>query len=142
MLNRSKSIPIFGKSKKTKFENKMAVKLMNEYAENYKYLEKQYKHVKQELSDTKTNLQISKEIIDTFMTKCSDSKLKVSGIIKSLNKKINWYNDINNKLVQDNTTLNSLLNKHSLNNSKLINELDFLKTKYFILEQTIKARII
>ena len=140
MLNRSKSIPIFGKSKKSKFENKMAVKLMNEYAENYKYLEKQYKHVKQELSDTKTNLQISKEIIDTFMTKCSDSKLKVSGIIKSLNKKINWYNDINTKLVQDNTTLNSLLNKHSLNNSKLMNELDFLKTKYFILEQTIKKK--
>ena len=44
MLNKkkSKSIPIFGRSKKSNFENKMAVKLMNEYAENYKYLEKQY----------------------------------------------------------------------------------------------------
>ena len=50
-----------------------------------KYLEKQYKQLKQELSDTKTNLQISKEIIDVFMTKCSDPKLKISEIIKSLN---------------------------------------------------------
>ena len=142
MLNKkkSKSIPIFGRSKKSNFENKMAVKLMNEYAENYKYLEKQYKQLKQELSDTKTNLQISKEIIDTFMTKCSDPKLKFSDIIKSLNKKINWYHDINTKLVEDNTTLNSLLNKHNLNSSKLTSELDFLKTKYFILEQSIKKK--
>ena len=81
MIKKSKSIPIFRKNKKNDFQNKMAVKLMNEYAENYKYLEKQYKQLKQELSDTKTNLQISKEIIDVFMTKCSDPKLKVSEII-------------------------------------------------------------
>ena len=139
-VKRSKSIPIFGKSKKNDFQNKMAIKLMNEYAQNYKYLEKQYKQLKQELSDTKTNLQISKEIIDVFMTKCSDPKLKLSEIIKSLNKKINWYQDINTKLIEDNTTLNNLVNKHNLNSSKIANELDFLKTKYFILEQSIKKK--
>ena len=140
MIKRSKSIPIFNKNKKKDFQNKMAVKLMNEYAENYKYLEKQYKQLKQELSDTKTNLQISKEIIDVFMTKCSDPKLKISEIIKSLNKKVNWYHDINTKLVEDNTTLNNLVNKHNLNLSKITSELDFLKTKYFILEQSIKKK--
>ena len=140
MIKKSKSIPIFRKNKKNDFQNKMAVKLMNEYAENYKYLEKQYKQLKQELSDTKTNLQISKEIIDVFMTKCSDPKLKVSEIIKSLNKKVNWYHDINTKLVEDNTTLNNLVNKHNLNLSKITSELDFLKTKYFILEQSIKKK--
>jgi hypothetical protein len=139
-IKRSKSIPIFGKSKKNEFKNKMAIKVMNEYAENYKYLEKQYKQLKQELSDTKTNLQISKEIIDVFMTKCSDPKLKVSELIKSLNKKINWYHDINTKLVEDNTTLNSLVNNHSLTLSKLSEELDFIKTKYFILEQANKKK--
>ena len=139
-VKRSKSIPIFGKSKKNDFQNKMAVKLMNEYAQNYKYLEKQYKQLKQELSDTKTNLQISKEIIDVFMTKCSDPKLKLSEIIKLLNKKINWYQEINTKLIEDNTTLNNLVNKHNLNSSKIANELDFLKTKYFILEQSIKKK--
>jgi hypothetical protein len=140
MIKRSKSIPIFNKNKKKDFQNKMAVKLMNEYAENYKYLEKQYKQLKQELSDTKTNLQISKEIIDVFMTKCSDPKLKISEIIKSLNKKVNWYHDINTKLVEDNTTLNNLVNKHNLNLSKITSELDYLKTKYFILEQSIKKK--
>ena len=139
-IKRSKSIPIFGKTKKNEFQNKMALKLMNEYAENYKYLEKQYKQLKQELYDTKTNLQISKEIIDVFMTKCSDPKLKISEIIKSLNKKINWYHDINTKLVEDNTTLNNLVNKHNLNVSKISNELDFIKTKYFILEQSNKKK--
>ena len=139
-IKRSKSIPIFGRNKKNDFKNKMAIKVMNEYAENYKYLEKQYKQLKQELSDTKTNLQISKEIIDVFMTKCSDPKLKVSELIKSLNKKINWYHDINTKLVEDNTTLNSLVNNHSLTLSKLSEELDFIKTKYFILEQANKKK--
>ena len=139
-VKRSKSIPIFGKSKKNDFQNKMAIKLMNEYAQNYKYLEKQYKQLKQELSDTKTNLQISKEIIDVFMTKCSDPKLKLSEIIKLLNKKINWYQEINTKLIEDNTTLNNLVNKHNLNSSKIANELDYLKTKYFILEQSIKKK--
>ena len=139
-IKRSKSIPIFGKNKKNDFQNKMTVKLMNEYAENYKYLEKQYKQLKQELSDTKTNLQISKEIIDVFMTKCSDPKLKFSEIIKSLNKKINWYHEINTKLVEDNTTLNNLVNNYNLNISKLSDELDFIKTKYFILEQANKKK--
>ena len=139
-IKRSKSIPIFSKSKKSEFQNKMAVKLMNEYAENYKYLEKQFKQLKQELYDTKTNLQISKEIIDVFMTKCSDPKLKISEVIKSLNKKINWYHDINTKLLEDNTTLNNLVNKNNLNVSKISNELDFIKTKYFILEQSIKKK--
>ena len=140
MLKRAKSIPIFDKSKKNDFKNKMAVKLMNEYAQNYKYLEKQCNQLKQELSDTKTNLQISKEIIDVFMTKCSDPKLKFSEIIKSLNKKINWYREINTKLVDDNTTLNNLVNKYNLNTAKITNELDYLKTKYFILEQTLKKK--
>ena len=139
-IKRSKSIPIFGKNKKNDFQNKMTVKLMNEYAENYKYLEKQYNQLKQELSDTKTNLQISKEIIDVFMTKCSDPKLKFSEIIKSLNKKINWYHEINTKLVEDNTTLNNLVNNYNLNISKLSDELDFIKTKYFILEQANKKK--
>ena len=139
-IKRSKSIPIFGKNKNNDFKNQMAIKVMNEYAENYKYLEKQYKQLKQELSDTKTNLQISKEIIDVFMTKCSDPKLKLSEIIKSLNKKINWYHDINTKLVEDNTTLNNLVNKHTLTSSKLSEELDFIKTKYFILEQSNKKK--
>ena len=112
-IKRSKSIPIFNRSKKNDFKNKMTLKIINEYAENYKYLEKQYNQLKQELSDTKTNLKISKEIIDVFMTKCSDPKLKISEIIKSLNKKINWYQDINTKLVEDNTTLNSLVNKYN-----------------------------
>jgi len=141
-IKRSKSIPIFGKNKNNDFKNQMAIKVMNEYAENYKYLEKQYKQLKQELSDTKTNLQISKEIIDVFMTKCSDPKLKLSEIIKSLNKKINWYHDINTKLVEDNTTLNNLVNKHTLTSSKLSEELDFIKTKYFILEQSNKKKIV
>ena len=43
MLNRSKSIPIFGKSKTTKFESKMALKLMNELSPN-KTLNKQQKN--------------------------------------------------------------------------------------------------
>ena len=135
---RPKSLSIFGKSNQKKFKNKINSKILNEYIENYNILEKQIKQIKQELADSKTNLKISKEIIDTFMTKCSDPNFKFSEVIKSLNKKVNFYQEVNSKLLEDNTTLNNLLNKYKLTSSRINNDLELLKTKNFILEQNNK----
>ena len=135
---RHKSLSIFSKNNQKKFKNKINSKILNEYIENYNILEKQIKQVKQELADSKTNLKISKEIIDTFMTKCSDPNFKFSEVIKSLNKKVNFYQEVNSKLLEDNTTLNNLLNKYKLTSSRINNDLELLKTKNFILEQNNK----
>ena len=137
---RPKSFSIFGKSNPKKIKNKINSHLLNEYIQNYNILEKQYNQLKQELSDAKTNLKISKEIIDTFMTKYSDPNSKFSEVIKSLNKKINFYQEINSKLLEDNTTLNNLLNKYKLTSSRKNNDLETLKAKIFILEQSNKKK--
>ena len=137
---RPKSLSIFSKSNPKKIKNKINSHLLNEYIQNYNILEKQYNQLKQELSDAKTNLKISKEIIDTFMTKYSDPNSKFSEVIKSLNKKINFYQEINSKLLEDNTTLNNILYKYKLSSSRINNDFELLQTKNFILEQSIKKK--
>ena len=131
---------IFSNKKQKNFQNKINSKILEEYIQNYKILEKQLKQIKQELADSKTNLKISKEIIDQFMTKCSDPNFKFSEVIKSLNKKVNFYQEINSKLIEDNTTLNNLLNKYKLTSSRKNNDLETLKAKNFILEQSNKKK--
>jgi len=138
--NRPKSFTIFGKSNQSKLKNKINSHLLNEYIQNYNILEKQYNQLKQELSDSKTNLKISKEIIDTFMSKYSDPNSKLSLIIKSLNKKITLYHEINTKLLEDNTTLNNILSKYKLSSTRINNDLELMQTKNFILEQNIKKK--
>ena len=142
MLNkkRPKSLSIFGKKNQKNFKNKINSKILEDYIQNYNILERQLKQINQELADTKTNLKISKEIIDTFMTKCSDPNFKFSEVIKSLNKKINFFQKINSKLLEDNTTLNNLLNKYKLATSRINNDLEILSTKNFILEQSNKKK--
>ena len=137
---RPKSLSIFGKKTQKNFKNKINSKILEEYIQNYNILEKQLKQIKQELADSKTNLKISKEIIDTFMTKCSDPNFKFSEVIKSLNKKVNFYQEINSKLLEDNTTLNNLLNKYKLAYSRINNDIEILKTKNFALEQSNKKK--
>ena len=142
MLNkkRPKSLSIFSKKNQKNFKNKINSKILEEYIQDYNILEKKLKQTNQELADTKTNLKISKEIIDTFMTKCSDPNFKFSEVIKSLNKKLNFYQKINSKLLEDNTTLNNLLNKYKLATSRINNDLEILSTKNFILEQSNKKK--
>ena len=142
MINkkRPKSLSIFSNKNRKNFQNIINSKILEEYIQNYKILEKQLKQIKQELADSKTNLKISKEIIDQFMTKCSDPNFKFSEVIKSLNKKVNFYQEINSKLLEDNTTLNNLLNKYKLTSTRKNNDLETLKTKNFILEQSNKKK--
>ena len=113
---------------------------MNNYVDNFKYIEKENKVLRQRVSDTKTNLQISKEIINTFVTKYSDPKIKYNNIIQSLNKQINCFQEINRKLYEDNETLNNKINKMNLTYSTISEELDDLKTKIFILQQDINKK--
>ena len=122
------------------FRNKIAIKIMNNYVDNFKYIEKENKVLRQRVSDTKTNLQISKEIINTFVTKYSDPKIKYNNIIQSLNKQINCFQEINRKLYEDNETLNNKINKMNLTYSTISEELDDLKTKIFILQQDINKK--
>ena len=60
-----------GKSNRTlkdkNIETVTVLKLLNSYADSYKILDKENKSLKQYISDLKTNLKVSKQIIDTFI---------------------------------------------------------------------------
>ena len=51
---------------KKKFERNFANKIINQYADNYKLLEKENLNLKNEIMDIKSNLNINKEIIESF----------------------------------------------------------------------------
>ena len=61
------------KTEKQKSVETMAVlKLLNSYAESYKLVDNENKSLKEYISDLKINLKVSKQIIDTFISKNSD----------------------------------------------------------------------
>ena len=53
MINkkRPKSLSIFSNKSQKNFQNKINSKILEEYIQNYKILEKQLKQIKQELAD-------------------------------------------------------------------------------------------
>ena len=89
-------------------EKKIALKLINKYADSYSVLEEENKQLKAEIKDMKVNLKINKEIIQGFFqmgTNEEKSKfynLKIKEEITNLNSKIEKVNrdkeDIKNKV--------------------------------------------
>lgn len=89
-------------------EKKIALKLINKYADSYSVLEEENKQLKAEIKDMKVNLKINKEIIQGFFqmgTNEEKSKfynLKLKEEITNLNSKIEKLNrekeDIKNKV--------------------------------------------
>ena len=64
----SQKIKLFRISKDKNLETTTALKLLNTYAESYKVLEKEKNSLEQYIKDLKTNLKISKDIINTFLS--------------------------------------------------------------------------
>ena len=51
---------------KRKLDKNLAIKLINQYADNYKRVEEENKCLQKEISDLKSNLNVNKEIIESF----------------------------------------------------------------------------
>ena len=128
-----------GKSNRTlkdkNIETVTVLKLLNSYADSYKILDKENKSLKQYISDLKTNLKVSKQIIDTFISKNSETKYKT--IILNLQNENKTNSKINEELTKKNFSLEKELNKLNQVITKLNEEIEDLKTKKFVLEQTL-----
>ena len=111
------------------------LKLLNSYAESYKILENENKSLKQYISDLKTNLKVSKQIIDTFISKNSENKYQE--IILNLQKDNKNSSEINEELTKKNLQLQKEFSKFKEIISNLREEIEDLKTKKFILEESL-----
>ena len=111
------------------------LKLLNSYAESYKILENENKSLKQYISDLKTNLKVSKQIIDTFISKNSENKYQE--IILNLQKDNKTSSEINEELTNKNLQLQKEFSKFKEIISNLREEIEELKTKRFMLEESL-----
>ena len=111
------------------------LKLLNSYAESYKILENENKSLKQYISDLKTNLKVSKQIIDTFISKNSENKYQE--IILNLQKDNKNSSEINEELTKKNLQLQKEFSKFKETISNLREEIEELKTKRFMLEESL-----
>ena len=111
------------------------LKLLNSYAESYKILENENKSLKQYISDLKTNLKVSKQIIDTFISKNSENKYQE--IILNLQKDNKNSSEINEELTKKNLQLQKEFSKFKEIISNLREEIEELKTKRFMLEESL-----
>ena len=104
-------------------ETTTVLKLLNSYAESYKLLENENKSLKHYISDLKTNLKVSKQIIDSFISKNSENKYKK--IISNLQNENKMNSKTNEELTKKNFTL-----EKTINNLKQIND-DYEATFHF-----------
>ncbi len=134
-----KSIRRFSKnSKDPKNETTTALKLLSNYAESYKILEKENKSLQHYINDLKANLKISKEIINTFLTTNSDKKYQTLSFTyqkqqKLLSSRIEELTKTNIELEKQNLQLIESLNL-------LREQIESSKTKIFLLEQIIEKK--
>ena len=116
-------------------ETTTVLKLLNSYAESYKLLENENKSLKHYISDLKTNIKVSKQIIDSFISKNSENKYKK--IISNLQNENKMNSKANEELTKKNFTLEKTINKLKQININLKDENDDLKTKLFIVEESL-----
>ena len=117
------------------YSHQTALKLLNQYADSYHLLQLQIEQLEQENKDLKSNLQINKEIIQSFFQGTNQED------------KINYFQS---KIKQENTILQSkiknlesqLLFLKTNQNSFIFykDKLDQYKTKIFLLENLLKEK--
>ena len=125
-------------SRDTRIETTTALKLLSNYAESYKILEKENKSLQHYINDLKTNIQISKEIINTFLSANSDKKYQTLSFSyqkqqKLLSSRIEELTKTNIEIEKQNFRLLESINL-------LKEQIETSKTKIFLLEQTIEKK--
>lgn len=98
-------------------EKKIALKLINKYADSYSVLEEENKQLKAEIKDMKVNLKINKEIIQGFFQMGTNEE------------KSKFYNL---KLKEEITNLNSKIEKVNRENEDIKNKVSYILNKKMI----------
>ena len=125
---------------KKKLDRNFVVKIINQYADNYKLLEKENSNLKKEIMDLKSNLVINKEIIESFFQK-DEAKNTYLLYLNTLKDEMKVIEEKNEKLANDNNELhNRLIKNDNILNQYIIKKSDRtreFKNRIFILENLI-----
>ena len=125
---------------KKKLDKNFVVKIINQYADNYKLLEKENSNLKKEIIDLKSNLVINKEIIESFFKK-DEAKNTYLLYLNNLKNEMKEIENKNEKLSKDNNELhNRLIKNDNILNEYIIKKSDRtreFKNRIFILENLI-----
>ena len=125
---------------KKKLDKNFVIKIINQYADNYKLLEKENSNLKKEIIDLKSNLVINKEIIESFFKK-DEAKNTYLLYLNNLKNEMKEIENKNEKLSKDNNELhNRLIKNDNILNEYIIKKSDRtreFKNRIFILENLI-----
>ena len=125
---------------KKKLDKNFVIKIINQYADNYKLLEKENSNLKKEIIDLKSNLVINKEIIESFFKK-DEAKNTYLLYLNNLKNEMKEIENKNEKLSKDNNELhNRLIKNDNILNEYIIKKSDRTreyKNRIFILENLI-----
>ena len=125
---------------KKKLDKNFVIKIINQYADNYKLLEKENSNLKKEIKDLKSNLVINKEIIESFFKK-DEAKNTYLLYLNNLKNEMKEIENKNEKLSKDNNELhNRLIKNDNILNEYIIKKSDRtreFKNRIFILENLI-----
>ena len=125
---------------KKKLDKNFVIKIINQYADNYKLLEKENSNLKKEIIDLKSNLVINKEIIESFFKK-DEAKNTYLLYLNNLKNEMKEIENKNEKLSNDNNELhNRLIKNDNILNEYIIKKSDRtreFKNRIFILENLI-----
>ena len=118
------------------FTNQTALKLLNQYANSYHLLESQITSLKQENKDLKSNLQINKEIIQTFFQGTTHEQA-----INDFHSKLKQENEIlQSKLKHLESQINFLQNNKELNITNYTDKIEQFQSKIFLLENLLQEK--
>ena len=124
---------------RSSLDRKVALKLVNQYAESYKTLQAQNKILEDNIKDLKINLKINKELLSKFITKNSTHQIN-QNILTKLNEHINHLTHKNEEISSLNISLLTQQNLLNQQISFLKEDIDSKSQQIFILEQSLQKK--
>ena len=126
---------------KKKLDRNFVVKVINQYADNYKILEDENLNLKNEIEDMKSNLNINKGIIESFFKSGENNQDSYLSYLNQLKIEIKSIEEKNEKLLKEKKELHERIIRYdNTMNEFLLKKTDKsreLKNRIFLLENLI-----
>ena len=126
---------------KKKLDRNFVVKVINQYADNYKLLEDENINLKNEIEDIKSNLNINKGIIESFFKNGENNQDSYLSYLNQLKTEIKSIEEKNEKLIKEKKELHERIIRYdNTMNEFLVKKSDKsreFKNRIFILENLI-----
>ena len=128
------------KMHKKTFDKKVAMKLLNQYAERYNRISEENKCIRMQMQDLQSNIVINKEIIETFLSS-SPSDIKENKLITQYNKEVkNLHESLKHLSTEKEKMLKKVKYYEDIINKSITEyreSTDCLKDRIFVLENVI-----